>query len=244
MKYLKYFKGSVIVQTCIPKGINFKECIRNITSLGIKEIIANPTSESAFLISDKFKMNKKDFENYFKAWEETNIELINNIMTNNNFAILHIIRLIFQSLHSRIKRMQGCGVGRTISILPDGTIYPCQSLINPNYRIGDLKNGIDTKKMMNFGKQYIKYLSKCNGCWAKNICGAGCIAQSIQYNELSDEYEPSRFCNFQKKSIEFCIYLYSKIKNETPELFDIILPIFKDTPVFHSKSTFSNYESN
>ena len=148
-----------------------------------------------------------------------NFEIINNIIKNDKSSLIHNTFTYLELLHKKEKVQRICGAGRVISVDSDGIIYPCQGLVGKDeYVIGDIKRGFYYKEINSFGKLFAKYLERCNNCWARNLCGQPCIALSIQYNEVGDEYAPSRWCSVFKKDIESSINFYNTILEKKPEI--------------------------
>jgi len=210
----EYANNNYTVRTSIPNGKNYLECIHNIWDLGVSSVIANCSVESNFISSRKFRMNKKEWLSFFKEWEILANEITNYIISDTKNKNIHLFNLYFDSIAYRRPLLRGCGIGRRVSITTDGSIYMCNGLTGiKNYKIGDIYNGINYD-FSKFEKIYNDYYEKCQSCWARFICGTGCIAQSIKYNELDDSFPVSRSCDFNKKAIESVIYMYYKIKTE------------------------------
>jgi radical SAM protein with 4Fe4S-binding SPASM domain len=75
---------------------------------------------------------------------------------------------------------------KTIALDSNGDIYPCQTLIKNEFKIGNIlkddiyKQILKTKIYRNFKKFTLDNVKNCNKCNIKYICGGGCRA--IAYN--------------------------------------------------------------
>ena len=79
----------------------------------------------------------------------------------------------------------------------DGSLYPCQSLYDPAYCMGNLLS--DPDETLENGARYIQELAQkrretdfgCTTCMIRNQCGTGCIAiaDSVGGNALADDGE-------------------------------------------------------
>jgi len=107
------------------------------------------------------------------------------------------------------KRMKGCGSGSEyISVTPEGDIYPCHQFADkPEFKIGDLKNGITNKEVKScFGRCPITTSEECKKCWAKFFCGGGCAANNFAFNkDINKPYAIG--CELERKRVECAIAL-------------------------------------
>lgn len=104
----------------------------------------------------------------------------------------------------------GCGAGvEYIAIDTNGDIYPCHWFSEfPQMKMGNIYTGIDEEKKKIFVQANILDNKKCKTCWAKYLCGGGCIAHSyLRYKDLFKP--PEEFCTLQKRRIEIGLFLNS-----------------------------------
>jgi len=105
----------------------------------------------------------------------------------------------------------GCGAGvEYLAVDSNGDLYPCHFLTEfEEFKIGNIYKGIDENL-----KKYFIYLNdlsnkpKCSKCWAKYLCGGGCIAHSYLINK-DPLIPPDEFCSLQKKRVEIGLFLNS-----------------------------------
>ncbi|MBR4866179.1 MAG: radical SAM protein [Clostridia bacterium] len=89
------------------------------------------------------------------------------------------------------------GTGLNVLVKNDGSLYPCQSLYDPAYCMGNLLS--DSDETLGNGVRYIQELAQkrreadfgCTTCMIRNQCGKGCIAiaDSVGGNALADDGE-------------------------------------------------------
>ncbi|MDH7603802.1 MAG: SPASM domain-containing protein, partial [Melioribacter sp.] len=108
----------------------------------------------------------------------------------------------------------------SISITPDGSIYVCQGFVGfEQYKIGTIYTGINYDKLEEFGEKWVQYLKKCSECWVRYSCSVACVAQGLIIEGLESK-KPTKICDFSKRVFEASAYLYSKLLDEKPELFN------------------------
>jgi len=217
--YLKYTKNGFSVQSSIPKGKQLVTAVHHLWSLGANFVNANIAAESPFVDSTSYKPTRQDWDRHIRGLDRLNTEVVNNIINHGRSRTMQNTFTYIQILYNKDKKDGMCGICRVVSVGTDGRLYPCQGLMGmQDYVIGDLHDGLRLDKIQDFGNVYVHYLDKCNGCWARKICGTQCIALSIEYGELGEEFEPSRWCYMTKCGIETSIHLYSVIKDKDPQL--------------------------
>ncbi|MFO1446152.1 radical SAM protein [Bacillus sp. Bva_UNVM-123] len=98
-----------------------------------------------------------------------------------------------------------CGASfKIIAIDSDGTIYPCQTLINSKYRIANIKEENWLQKLKEssitsqFQRRTVLNIKGCETCSIKYLCGGGCSAISDNlFGDINVSNEV--LCGFQKR---------------------------------------------
>jgi len=94
-------------------------------------------------------------------------------------------------VHLKISDLVACGAGKSeIAVDSNGDIYPCQSLIKPNFKLGNIKKSSWEKDMCSSVKKMqikdVNTIEKCRDCVYKYMCGNGCRAIVFNiYNEIN-----------------------------------------------------------
>ena len=85
---------------------------------------------------------------------------------------------LIERLMTRTKSCYGCQGGKTfLAVDVDGDIYFCSSLADrPEFRMGDVFSGLDRTIQRKFKESFhVDSRSDCARCWARNLCGGGCL---------------------------------------------------------------------
>ena len=101
-----------------------------------------------------------------------------------------------------------------IAVDCNGDIYPCQSMVKPEFCLGNIleknwRNKIKEKKEKIFPNANINEIEKCKECVYKYFCGNGCKA--ITYNI----YHNINCCNYF-----FCEFYKENARNDIKKLFN------------------------
>jgi len=118
----------------------------------------------------------------------------------------------------------GCGLFRyKIGIDVNGTMYPCESFVHSEFRLGNVRDGWKDENVTSFAKLLREegYLKRdhldCKVCFAKYVCGGGCYAvnwdKSGKFNEIMTER-----CLFIKEKLKIDLYFISKLAGIRPDL--------------------------
>ena len=83
-----------------------------------------------------------------------------------------------ERLMRRAKACHGCHGGKTFfAVAADGAIYFCSSLADsPEFKMGDVFTGLDVQIQDRINETFqVDNRSDCRTCWARNLCGGGCL---------------------------------------------------------------------
>ncbi len=104
-----------------------------------------------------------------------------------------------------------------ISVHTNGKLYGCHSLLGvPEACIGSVREGLDEARVQELHDSlHISRREPCNQCWARLLCGGGCMHQS--YLTFGSFYPPDPAeCALNKHLIELAIWFYLELKRERP----------------------------
>ena len=120
-----------------------------------------------------------------------------------------------ERLMTRAKACHGCQGGKTfLAVDVDGDIYFCSSLADrPEFKMGDVFSGLDLAFRDAFNESFhVDARSDCRRCWAKNLCGGGCLYDArtatgdpIKPNPVSCEQIRYRY----ELAMEMCLQIQS-----------------------------------
>ena len=122
---------------------------------------------------------------------------------------------VIQNLARFQKHDRPCGPANGyMAVAPNGDIYPCHRIMRAEYKIGNVNSvgsgaKLDMSIQAKFWRATIENRPTCNSCWARNLCGGGCYALSIDSGQ--DMLEPCVIdCNLFKFRAELSIGLLVK----------------------------------
>lgn len=216
---------SVTVQVCLPFGKGLFEAYQNLKKTGASRLVINPAWPSAF-IHHGLELPLCNIDEYLQEYNmiiKDYLKQVNGIHDSPNCCMSATIHSLSQ-LKERKPRPLGCGAGYgSFSISAVGDVYPCSLFLeNTDFKIGNVYSTILEDKRREVQNRIHSFAQKCQNCWAKNLCGAGCLPMAIA-QKAEYELEPSRYCDLFRGYIERDILLFAKIRLK--ELRKMGLPI-------------------
>lgn len=196
-KNKKYFDTQISVMPVVFDDENYDDVRKFFLSMGIKNI----TPLNANLRGIDYKMDvmynqkSKVIENY---------ESVNGINdTSNDLEDSYTDKTrIYSSWHHNGPCIAGV---HRLFVDVYGDFYPCEKVSeNKVLSIGNVEDGIETKKVIDFLNIGTLSEKNCKSCWAMRFCNL-CIDQCIDYEfgKLSQKVKET-YCNMQKnKALAF-----------------------------------------
>jgi radical SAM protein with 4Fe4S-binding SPASM domain len=97
-----------------------------------------------------------------------------------------------------------CGVGKSyFSVAQDGSIYPCHTLHEPQFLIGNILQKGDIRAMLGssevaqrFARLDVDHKEICKDCDVRYFCAGGCPANAYGYSGAIEALDPN--CPFYK----------------------------------------------
>ena len=129
-----------------------------------------------------------------------------------------------QQLLDPHKKEYGCGGGKTfLGVSADGGIYFCSAFASiPEFKMGDVFNGIDPQKKEQFDYNlHIDNRKSCQTCWAKYLCGGGCAYDAQMVNGTTQEPNPVA-CEQIRYTYEIAMGMALHLQEENPAVFDAL----------------------
>ena len=132
---------------------------------------------------------------------------------NNHFYFINSLRITARAVKQNPFPFH-CNAGKSyLSIASDGTIFPCPQFIGySDHSMGNVFTNKDINQAR-YLKRDVESLELCRNCWARYICGGGCMFHS-QLVTGSLNTPDSQWCIKYKKQVEQLISRYYKL---TPE---------------------------
>jgi uncharacterized protein len=169
--------------------------------------------EAATTGNKKFDINNENIEKVIEEYDKVADLYLESLKNGNEFSFFHLEKMFFQVANGTQKITQcGAGLGY-LAVDPEGKLYPCHRLVGDSrYVMGNVVEGSINKKVRDmFKDSNVNNKADCSKCWAKYICGGGCHATAIQYN--NDIQKPYKIeCELMKHRIKLGTWIYSQIE--------------------------------
>ena len=131
---------------------------------------------------------------------------------------------ILERIHMGGYRSKGCGAGdNMICVDIDGEMYPCHRFVgDKEYAFGTINNMDEDKLDEILSQMQINANVQCKSCWARSICGGGCVNENAVINKQTNiPYKNT--CDLYKVMIELCVEGYLRLsEKQKDELFSHI----------------------
>lgn len=193
-----YIRGTYTAET-----LNFSYSFKRLVDLGFKYISLEPVVTPNPKLSIKREHLPILKDEYQKVAEEC---------LSSDVKFFHF-ELPLEDGACLPRLARGCGAGvEYMAVTPLGEIYPCHQFVGyEEFRLGDILNGYINEDLR---RQFLKLNSVeskdiCKECWARYLCGGGCLANNYIINR--NIIEPYIIgCEIQKMRIEYALWLRAK----------------------------------
>ena len=109
----------------------------------------------------------------------------------------------------------------TMAIDALGRIYACHRLVSDdNYLIGNIHSGLNVERVLAMKKMVnVDNRVGCRSCWARYMCGGGCIADYIIEVDNAPYTQSAQYCYYSRAVIQSLIELYiEEVCSRLPEI--------------------------
>lgn len=152
---------------------------------------------------------------------------IYKICRRKGIYLENINRIIEPFIKKEIRGKECGALGRGITVLSNGMVGPCKTLLVADV-IGKNIDEIEKLKKLEYNDEFKKWnkrstftIPRCTNCVGIGICGTGCAYDSYVLNKNINDVD-RRACVFTFEILNFLINdLYKKIKNKKR---DILIP--------------------
>lgn len=204
--------------TATNENCDFVEMLKHMTNLGFQNVqIRLIRSEKKYNLKKLISQYDRLVDFLITEFLQGNLNYFRMIL-NDNDQFGKILKRIM--LNQILIRRCNAGINK-ITICPDGTIYPCDSLVGiSDSMIGNIK---DINLANNVYKsRNINHIEKCQKCDVKYLCGGDCYYNSFM--KTGNQFIPDpEFCIIQKYLINSAIVLRYEMQIENKELYSILL---------------------
>lgn len=183
--------------------------------VGVAPVHQHPASPTS--IRDE---HLPEMKGYLRKLSRTEL----NVILSGETAPHSYFRGMIKTLLNGRKRSYGCGGGKTFfGVSVDGSIFFCSSFASmTEFKMGDVFSGLDPEKKARFdGELLVDRREPCRSCWARNVCGGGCIYESQAVNGNYQEPNPV-FCERVRYSYEQAMGMCLEIQEECPEALEAL----------------------
>jgi uncharacterized protein len=203
------------------KTRNIEEIMTYLSGLGITDMSIEP----AYLGKkyDDLEIKPVDVPKIFLQYQKAADKYLEELSAGKYYSFFHLKKMMDKTHRVDLKLTQ-CGASAGyVAIGADGKIYPCHRFVGKtDYVIGDVYEGITREDIRDkFVSAHVRNKKKCMGCWARYICGGGCHALADLYNDnIFNPYDVE--CELFKYRVELGAYIYSRLQEKCPGIFDNI----------------------
>ncbi|HLP60671.1 MAG TPA: radical SAM protein, partial [Candidatus Deferrimicrobium sp.] len=206
--------------TITPRNLNLKDNIEQLYQLGVIRIAAFPATG----IPGDYAFRPEHLQILKEEYDKTAEFFLDSLFNKGELVCFSNFTDNIRNFHNAKVLHYGCGAARTfISVDPNEDIYPCHRLVgNEKYRLGNLQKGIDYEKRRIFQENHVDNKEKCRLCWAKYLCGGGCLVEGEYANgDIKTPYDVS--CEIYKYEKELSFMIYAKILDRDKSLLKKII---------------------
>jgi len=201
--------------TITPRNLNLKDSVERLHNLGAIRIAAFPATG----VPGEYVFGPEHLEPLKEEYDKTAEFFLDTLFNKGERVCFSNFTDNINALHKAKTLRYGCAAARTfVSVDPNEDIYPCHRLVgNRKYRLGNLLEGIDHRKRRVFLDNHADSKEKCRMCWAKYLCGGGCLVEADYANgDIKIPYDVS--CEIFKYEKELSMMIYSKVLEKDKSL--------------------------
>jgi len=217
-KASKKFRNMWGLCTATNENCDFIDILEHMKSLGFQHV------QIRLIRSEKEYNVDRILSEYTRLADTLVIMFSNNdlsyfrMIINENDQFGKVLKRIMLN-HILIRRCNAAV--NKITICPDGTIYPCDSLVGmQKFLLGNLNHSMSLK--YTYRDVTVDSINTCRACEIKYLCGGDCYYNS--YMKTGSQFEPDpEFCRIQKHLIQLAIMLRYKIEKIDIRLYNTIL---------------------
>ena len=208
--------------TMTSKNLDIQQIADDIAHLGTTTVEVAPTAEHPNSPTAIRKEHLPELKKHLKRMSQTELA---KLLKGQNQAHAYFAGKIQQVLDPH-KKDYGCGGGKTFyGISADGSIYFCSAFAsNSEFKMGDVFNGLDAEKMQEFDHDFqVDNRQTCKTCWARNLCGGGCVYDAHLSTGKAVEPNPVS-CEQIRYGYELAMGMALELQENNPAVFDALCP--------------------
>lgn len=212
---------------------NMNETITHFSQLGWNRVVLERVAKGG---ADELLLTEEYNGDLFKEYDRVIERLTNDIGFFDRKIIMPFAMVFLRLAFRKQKDYHYCSAGRwSIAVDTQGNVYPCHRLAgNKNYTVGDVSKEFDYHVFDNFFGADINSRNDCKACWARYLCGGGCLREPMIHGDIMQPLP--NICTDQKKIYEIGIYSFAKLgwfkfSPKLPALYSSNIAKFKLIPL-------------
>jgi uncharacterized protein len=160
-----------------------------------------------------YKLGESDLRKIEEYYDRMHAVVIDGLKGGKAKEIPEAFSLLVEKLKIGMKTKRYCGAGREMVVVAtDGQLYPCPILVgNSHFCTGHIEQGFRRPKETVFPNLSVDEKAFCRRCWARNLCGGGCVSQAIRLHNDPERPDPLECAVIQAK-IKGAIAIYQHQK--------------------------------
>lgn len=157
--------------------------------------------------TDFFQKQYEELQRFYQQRIECDLPIYCYSITND-----------ITTIKKRNLRSFACGGGINIFAVTDnGNIYSCEHLaFDEKYAVGNIASGIDKKVLKSMQPDDVNSILKCNDCWVRFFCSAGCFSEKMLIGRTSKSL-PKEECALKRIYWDFILTLYLILEKRIKE---------------------------
>ncbi len=170
-------------------------------------VVQNPSSFASAEQNDGWHRRQELFLADFESWAMEQAQRLNVPGFLSEYTGPRQIFDIWQRLFlEREKPLCGAGL-YTLAVDIDGDLYPCDALkLNPKWRVGNVIDGIDRDRLMQFRAERHQASHQCQSCEVKPYCPKSCFAMDPEAS-LAENFDVG--CYYAKQCADIASRSYT-----------------------------------
>lgn len=208
--------------TMTSKNLNIDEIAKDISQFGTTTVEVAPTAEHPNSPTAIRKEHLPELKQHLKRTSKAELA---KLLAGQNMPHAYFVGKIQQVLDPH-KKEYGCGGGKTFyGISADGSIYFCSAFAsNSEFKMGDVFNGLNADKMQAFDHDFqVDNRDVCKTCWARNLCGGGCVYDAHMSTGKAVEPNPVS-CEQIRYGYELAMGMALEIQENNAAVYDALCP--------------------
>ena len=219
-KFLASRKGRVPVRATMTRyNLDVVGIAEHLFEVGFDNVMMSPVTA---LPCEGHALTEDDVEVLKGKYTELAYYFLDMIRSKDKRSIMAFTSLL-PKVHRASRRVYGCGGGRNYMMVdPVGDLYVCHRCGGEEkLKLGDIYEGIDPERQRKILENHVDLREDCSKCWARYLCGGGCIANNVvYYGTISKSNQ--MMCDLYKHLIELTVWLYSEVYEEEREFIERI----------------------